>query len=80
MGQEFRSSVSQKHPPQSHTYVGDLQHVVDMQSTKTVEHLAETVRDYIRSRPDIKSWGDNIDDIDFVVHEVRRGQTPIEPY
>ena len=68
MNREFRLFVLQKHSPRSHTYVGDLQLAVDTPSTKTVESLAEAVRDYIKSHPELKSWGNDVYDIDFVVH------------
>jgi hypothetical protein len=41
-----------------------------------VESLTETIQQYIKPRPELKSWGEDIDDIDFVVHQVRRQQTP----
>ncbi|KAF9648215.1 hypothetical protein BDM02DRAFT_2331371 [Thelephora ganbajun] len=79
MSREFRLFVLQEHSPQSHTYVGSLQHTVNVPSTKTVGLLAETVRRYIKSCPELKSWGEDVDEIDFVVRQVRRQQIPIEP-
>ena len=74
---QFRLFVLQKHSPQSHTYMGDVRRAVDRNSTETVESLAETIRDYLKSRSDLKSWGEDVDDVDFAVHRVRRYQTPI---
>jgi len=79
MSRESRLFVLQKHSPRSHTYVGDFRHAVDMRSTITVESLAEAVRRYIKSRPELKSWGKDVDGIGFVVHQVRRQQIPVEP-
>jgi len=69
--------VLQKHSAQSHTYVGDLKPAPN--TPGTVESLIETVRHYIKSRPELKSWGEDVDDINFAVHKVRRQQTPLKP-
>jgi hypothetical protein len=62
-----------------HTYVEDLRLAVDAPATKTVESLKETARDYIKSCPEFKSWGGDVDDIDFAALRVSRQHTPIEP-
>jgi len=71
--------VLQKHSPQSHTYVGDLRPAPNTPPTETVESLTETVCGYIKSRPEFKSWGEDVDDIGFAVHQVRRKQIPLKP-
>jgi len=71
MSKTFHSFVLQKFSPQSHVYIGKLQHVVDAPSTRTMELLEEAVRGHIKSRQEFNSWGENVDNIDFVVYEVR---------
>jgi len=79
MDEGIRMFVLQKHSARFHTYVGDLKPAPNTPPTRTVESLTETVRHYIKSRPELKSWGEDVDDIDFVVHKVRRQQTPSKP-
>ena len=71
MSKTFRLSIFQKLLPQSHAHIGELQHVVDAPSTRTVELLEEAVRGHIKSRQEFNSWGEDVDEIDFVVYKVR---------
>jgi hypothetical protein len=72
-----------KHSPQSHTYVGDHRFKVDVDApaTKTVQSLEKFAQDYIKSLPKYKSWGDDVDDLCFVVHlnPINHGLTPPPP-
>jgi len=69
MSQTFRLFVLHKLSPQSHTYIGAIEHVVEAPSI-TVESLEDVVQDYIRSRQEFKSWSED-EDIGLVVYKVR---------
>lgn len=73
--QKLRLFVLQRHSPQSHTYVGQLQHTVNEPAQEDVGSLTETVRSHIKSLPEFKPWGKDVDDIDFAVHQVRQQHT-----
>ena len=76
----FSLFVLQRHSHQSHTYVGEPQFAVEMPCADTRELLAENVRYYIKSRQEFRSWGNDVDDIEFAVylHLVRGQQTIVE--
>jgi len=78
MRETFLLFVLQKHLPQSLTYVGKVRHTVDVPSADTVGSLGEPVREYIKSCQEFKSWGGDVDNIDFVVYQVRQQQTLVE--
>ena len=78
MNKEFCLFVLQQLSPQSYSYVGDLQSVVDLSVTKTVESLEATIRKYVKSKSEFESWGKDVDDIRFVVHQVRRKTTLVQ--
>ena len=79
MPQTFQLFVLQKCLPLSYTYVGDLLEVVETPSTENLESLEESVQGFVRSRPEFKFLGEDIDDVSFVVYQVRRQWIPIEP-
>ena len=74
---ELRLFVLQKHSPHSYTYVGDLRHTAAMPSTEMLGSLTDIVRHHIKLDPEFEFWGEDIDDIDFVVHRVRRQYPPL---
>jgi len=72
MSQEFHLFVLQKLSPQSNTFVGELVPTVDVSLTGTLGLLKEAVRGHVKSLQKFKSWGEDVDRINFVVHKVRR--------
>ena len=71
MSQDFHLSILQECSPQSHVYIGELWRPVYKSSTGAMAYLTKAVRDYIKSRQEFKSWGEDVDYIHFVVREVR---------
>lgn len=71
MSKDFHLFVLQKHSPQSYTYVGEVRHTDDDSSVTTVKPLVEIIQKDMKSRWQFKSWGDDVDGINFVVYLVR---------
>lgn len=71
MGLDLHLSVLQERSPQSHTWMRQFWHKVDVPAENNVGSLVEVVRKDVKSHLG-KSWVVDVDDIDFVAYQVRR--------
>ena len=71
MGRDFHLFVLQERSPQSHTWMRQFRHKIDVSAETNVESLVEVVRNNIKSHLD-KSWVVDVDDMVFGVYRVRR--------
>lgn len=79
MSRDLRLFVLQKHSLQPHVLVGNLSSTVPVSPTETVESLTEIVRGLLKSHSEFGSWGEDVEDIEFVVHRVSLQHTPSNP-
>ena len=82
MDQMLRLFLVQGRSPKPYAYVGDLQPVVGLSTTKTVQLLEKTVPEHIVCTPNSspEEGGVKVEDTDFVVHRVRGKQISMQPF
>ena len=76
MNKSFTLFIFQRHSPRPPTFVGKLKlkPAGDVKSANLMGSLATGVREYIQTLPQFDLFREKVDDINFVVHRVRKQQ------